>query len=85
MILFALALVAASPEAAAQPAAPAPAAPAPAVAAAKPADDLDRVVCHVDEETGTRLGSHKECHTKREWIQNQNETANSLNRATSTH
>jgi len=85
MILFALALLASS---AADPVvAPAStSAPVATASAAKPVaapvDDLDKVVCHVDVETGTRLGSHKECHTKREWIQNQNDTANSLNRST---
>jgi len=86
MILFALALLASS---AADPvvapaSTPTPVATASAAkpVAAQPVDDLDKVVCHVDAETGTRLGNHKECHTKREWIQNQNDTANSLNRST---
>jgi hypothetical protein len=84
MILFALALMASSPSDAAAPSAPTPAAntTATAPAAAPPADDLDKVVCHVDTETGTRLGSHKECHTKREWIQNQQEEARTLGQST---
>ena len=83
MILFALALLASSP--AEGTAAPTPAATAvtatPATKAAA-ADDLDKVVCHVDTETGTRLGAHKECHTKREWIQNQQEEARELGQST---
>jgi hypothetical protein len=84
MILFALALMASSLSDAAAPSAPTPAAntTATAPAAAPPADDLDKVVCHVDTETGTRLGSHKECHTKREWVQMQSEQSNYLDQQT---
>jgi hypothetical protein len=76
MILLALALLAADPD---MTAANTPSAPPPA---AKPADDMDKVVCHVDPETGTRLGAHKECHTKREWAQIQSENRNSLDQGT---
>ena len=83
MILFALALLASSPTDTAAASAPTAAAPAaaPATMAHVP-DDLDKVVCHVDTETGTRLGSHKECHTKREWQQMQAEQANYLDQQT---
>ena len=54
MILLAITLLAAS---AADPTtAAAPATPTPATAPAPPKDDMDRVICHVDPETGTRLG-----------------------------
>ena len=80
MILFALALLASSP-------ADAPVAPALAPVVATPAsaphlDDMDKMVCHVDPETGTRLGTHKVCHTMREWIQNQTEQASYLDQQT---
>jgi hypothetical protein len=84
MILFALALLATSPtDAAAATTAPTPT-PASTPAPTK-VDDLDRMVCHVDAETGTRLGTHKECHTKREWIQMQSQTATDLDRSTTRH
>ena len=80
MILFALTLLAAAPDAAATPTPPTPT----PVSAPAPADDLDKVVCHVGEpDTGTRLGAHKECHTKREWAQIAADTRNSLSQATS--
>ena len=31
--------------------------------------DLDQVVCRYEEVTGSRLGGHKVCHTRREWEQ----------------
>jgi len=70
MILFALALFAS---------APADAVPTPALTPsvktvtpkAQPLDDYDKLVCHSDFETGSRLSVHKECHTKREWYQMQ--------------
>jgi hypothetical protein len=86
MILFALALLASSPSDAA--ASPTPAVTAPTTApatAAHATDDLDKIVCHVDAETGTRLGTHKECHTKRDWAQMQADNVNDLNRATAAH
>ncbi len=76
MILLALALLAADPDMTAANT------PPPSTPAVKPADDMDKVVCHVDPETGTRLGTHKECHTKREWAQIQSENRNSLDQGT---
>jgi hypothetical protein len=48
---------------------PAAAAPAdPAAAAPKAAKfDPNQVICHREEETGTRLGVKKICHTRQEW------------------
>jgi hypothetical protein len=81
MILFALALLASSPaDAAAAPTAAAPAT-APATTAHAP-DDLDKVVCHSDPETGTRLSTKKECHTKRDWAQMQADNINNLRQGT---
>jgi hypothetical protein len=45
---------------------PQPSSKAAAGSTAKP-DDLDRVVCRAEEQTGTRLPPKKTCHTKREW------------------
>ncbi len=54
-----------APEPAAQ---PAPAAPA--VKASISRDhDPNQVICKHEEETGTRLGGHKECHTRADWEQ----------------
>jgi hypothetical protein len=50
---------------------------------AKP-DDLDRVVCKSEEETGTRLPPKKTCHTKREWNDIATETRQMLD-ANATH
>lgn len=43
-------------------------APATPQQAAKPSD-ADQVVCERQEETGSRLGGHKVCHTRAEWAQ----------------
>jgi hypothetical protein len=37
-----------------------------AASTAKPTG-LDRIICHTDDQTGTRLPGHKVCHSKREW------------------
>jgi hypothetical protein len=79
MILLVLALIAADPT---MTPASAPPPPPPPVVVAKPADDMDKIVCHADPETGTRLATHKECHTKREWALIQNENRNSLDQGT---
>ena len=50
----------------AAPLAPAAAAP-PAEAAPPPEDPMDHVVCQWQEPEGTRFGSHKVCHSRREW------------------
>jgi hypothetical protein len=42
--------------------------PVPA-AAAKPGRDPNQVICRREEEIGSRLGGHKECHTRAEWEQ----------------
>jgi hypothetical protein len=44
---------------------------------AKPSD-LDRIICHSAEQTGTRLPAKKECHSKREWEEQANLTRQSL-------
>ena len=89
MILFALALLA-SPLAEAA-ATPTPAimqttaptlAVKPAETATKPVDDDDKVICHDDLATGSRLAVHKECHTKRVWYQMQTGQANYLDKVT---
>ncbi len=55
--------------AAGDPAAPTPMPPLPAPAAPTAASRLDPdvVICKRQEETGTRLGVHKTCHTRQEW------------------
>jgi hypothetical protein len=58
---------------------PAPAAGVSAPAAAAADTDMDRVVCHTSAApTGTRLGSHRECHSQREWDRRQQEEQNLL-------
>ena len=49
--------------------APVSAPPAAAAQAAATVDPLDQTVCRHMEETGTRLGGAKVCHTRREWAQ----------------
>lgn len=44
-----------------------PAKPAPVAAARPKTDPEDRVICRREEEIGTRLGTHNEYHTKRQW------------------
>lgn len=47
-----------------------PSVQAPAAAPHKAADarlDDNAVVCKRQDETGTRLGAHKDCHTRAEW------------------
>jgi hypothetical protein len=70
--VMAAALAAASDGSAAQSSPPASAAPAGSVTVnspPKPQDPLDQVVCRYMEETGTRLGGGKVCHTRREWAE----------------
>jgi hypothetical protein len=52
-----------------------------AVASSKPAkpDPQDRVVCRQEEETGSRLGGHRICHTNREWDQIARDSGDMLN------
>ena len=88
MILFALALLASplAEAAAPTPALTSTAAPAVAVksadTASKLVDDDDKVICHDDFATGSRLAIHKECHTKRVWYQMQTGQANYLDKVT---
>ena len=89
MILFALALAAAAPGAG--PAAPMTPASVPGVRSVSssapavlqaPVADANEVVCHEYEVTGTRLGSRKECRTKREWFQMQQDLARGIDEDT---
>jgi hypothetical protein len=47
-------------------AADAPQTPSAKSSTAKP-EDLDKVICRGEPDTGTRLPAKKTCHTKREW------------------
>ena len=40
---------------------------APPVAAAKPADPMDKVTCRRELETGSLVKARKDCRTRREW------------------
>ena len=40
-----------------------------APAAAPPANDLTKVVCKSEDQTGSRLGSHRVCMTKAQWAE----------------
>lgn len=51
----------------------------PAAAPAATDSDLDQVVCHTGAApTGSRLGSHRECHTQREWDRMRQEQQSAL-------
>ncbi len=54
-----------------------------AASTAKPSD-LDRIVCHSRDQTGTRLPAKKECHSKREWEEQATLTRQNLD-ANATH
>ena len=57
-----------------------PGQPAQAAAPAKPkVDPGDKVICRDEEEIGTRLGGHRECHTKRQWDQMAKDGADMVN------
>lgn len=43
--------------------------PAPSQVAQIRPNDGDQVICEKEEDTGTRLGSHKICHTRSQWEQ----------------
>jgi invasion protein IalB len=47
----------------------APARPAASETVAANSGDLDRVVCKLNETTGSRLPASRVCHTQREWMQ----------------
>jgi hypothetical protein len=50
-----------------------------ATAQAPTNSNLDQVVCHVGAApTGSRLGSHRECHTQREWDRMRQDEQSSL-------
>jgi len=42
---------------------------APAQPQASQANAPDQVICEREEDTGTRLGAHKICHTRSQWAQ----------------
>jgi hypothetical protein len=67
---------------------PAPAATSSAPVSGKPtkakADPADRVICKEQEETGSRLGGHRVCHTKREWDRIAQDAGDLVNAATLT-
>ena len=46
----------------------------PTQSAAKASSADDPVVCVKEEDTGSRLSAHKECHTRSEWVQIKRET-----------
>lgn len=52
-----------------QPSAPPPAQSGAPAKSGQPSDPGDKMICKYYDETGTRLGRHKECRTKREWDQ----------------
>lgn len=80
MSLAAGALLAAS-AAVADPAPAQSGAPAAGQQGAGKPDPADRVICHQEEATGTRLGGHRVCHTKREWDQIAHDAQDGVNSA----
>lgn len=47
--------------------------PAPAPKAASKQSDVDKVVCHREEEIGSRLNAKKVCMTVHDWVERQQE------------
>lgn len=67
------------------------AAPAPAATSSQPAavqtaaakpDPGDKVICKEEEETGSRLGAHRVCHTKRDWERISRDAGDMVDQAT---
>ena len=84
LVLAALGAGAAMPAAADTPPPPAkPPVQQAAASTAKPSD-LDRIICHSQDQTGTRLPAKKECHSKREWEEQATLTRQNLD-ANATH
>jgi hypothetical protein len=53
-----------------------------AVPVAGKADPQDKMVCRTEETIGSRLGGHRECHTRRDWDRMAQDSRNVLDRNT---
>ena len=62
----------------------APAAPIPPTSATRGLQPGSEMICRRQEDTGSRLGGRRMCHTRQEWEQISNEARNDIDRASQT-